>query len=126
MPSQAGVTDHNNTLWLQPSQQPLIHQTMHSDRSLRKCILNSIPLICCLFLLTGCLVYFVCFALLYLWGFFKDQFLFPRLTCFTVSKEHPLFTYSRAPGLFSSSNLSQVIVRKSQDAWQENKGHTST
>lgn len=63
---------------------------------------------------------FVCFV-----GFLEDLSLFPCLTCFTVSKEHPLFTYSRAPGLFSSNNLSQVSVSEPWDAWQANKGHTS-
>lgn len=71
------------------------------------------------------LFYLLCFFGCLFFFFFKDLSLFPCLTCFTVSKEHPLFTYSRAPGLFSSNNLSQVIVLKSWDSWQENKGHTS-
>lgn len=75
-----------------------------------------------LFIDLGCFCLFV-----WRWLFvclFKEVSLVPCLTCFTVGKEHPLFTYSRAPGLCSSNNLSQVIVSEPWDTWQANKGHT--
>lgn len=101
--------------WVPNSVFPLFAIYCHSQAG---CFIIWVFFLCCLLVwdVSVCLVVAVCL--------FKEVSLGPCLTCFTIGKEHPLFTYSRAPGLCSSNNLSQVIVSEPWDTWQANKGHT--